>query len=101
MSYHLAYLNLGLFEYIRPVILLPIAEEVKGKFDLEYNVKECSHTLFFLPIPHLPKPRPSLRASITLPPIFSAICSQSLCSHLVSKPVLICMEQVLALVKVL
>lgn len=48
----------------------------------------------------LPKPRPSLRASVSLPLTFPAVCSVSLCSHLASKPVLSCMAQVLALAKV-
>jgi len=79
-NYDPACLYLVWFEYMRPVILLPIAEEVKGEFDLECKVKRVSSYPVFLPISHLhlPKPRPSLRASTTLPPTFPAIYSLSL-----------------------
>lgn len=46
-NYHSACPYLELFEYMRPVILLPIAEEVKVEFDLEYNVKKRVFLLCF------------------------------------------------------
>lgn len=74
-NYHPACPYLGLFEYIRPVILLPIAEEVKGLFDLEYNVKE---SVF---LPWFPGPCP-ISSCLNQDPVWGLL----LPSHLLSQP---------------